>query len=76
VLFNFMRRPLIARNNNLDIRYSVFTSGGVTYSSPDYVIPQAKVAEIFDRFQLVIFPLVNPDGRQFSGGRSPAPASV
>jgi murein tripeptide amidase MpaA len=75
-LVSFARKLLIAGKNNLDVVYPSFTSGGITYSNPHYVIPKEAVAEILNRFNLIIFPLVNPDGRHFSmTGQTGTPTS-
>jgi len=66
-LLSFVGNLLRAESTDTDIVYPQFESGGVTYSAlPNYTIPKAEVHDIFDRFELIVLPLVNPDGRDFS----------
>ena len=65
-LVGFVKRLLTAMANGVDIVYPPFTSGGVTYSDPSYRIPAAEVTDIFDRFEIIVLPLINPDGRDVS----------
>jgi hypothetical protein len=65
-LIGFAKRLVESRAANADIVYPAFTTAGVTYSDPNYTIPAAEVADIFDRIELILLPLVNPDGRDFS----------
>jgi hypothetical protein len=65
-LVGFVQRLVTARANEVDIVYPAFTTGGVTYSDPNYRIPRADVLDIFDRFTVIVLPVVNPDGRDFT----------
>jgi Zinc carboxypeptidase len=66
-LVSFVGNLLRAKSTDTDIVYPQFESGGVTYSAvPNYTIPKAEIHDIFDRFELIVLPLVNPDGRDFS----------
>lgn len=65
-LLGFAQRLLTARANASDIVYPEFVSGGITYSSPNYRITAAQVAGFFEKFDIIILPLVNPDGRDTS----------
>ena len=65
-LIGFAKRLVESRAANADIVYPAFTTAGVTYSDPNYTIPADEVADIFDRIELILLPLVNPDGRDFS----------
>jgi hypothetical protein len=65
-LVSFVGRLLTSRSNEVDIVYPKFVSGGVPYSEPNYRIPKAEVLDIFDRFELIVLPSTNPDGRDFS----------
>ncbi|CAN5539217.1 hypothetical protein BH09ACT7_BH09ACT7_35380 [soil metagenome] len=65
-LVGFVDRLLHSRRFGTDIVYPAFTSAGIIYSDPNYTIPADEVADIFDRFELIVLPLVNPDGRDFS----------
>lgn len=65
-LIDFISRILTARRSLSDVVYQPLVVDGVTYSDPPYVIDKSAVAKIFSRFNLIILPLVNPDGREFS----------
>ena len=66
-LVSFVGKLLWARAQDEDIVYPEFESAGVTYSKdPSYTIPKETVTDIFGRFELIVLPLVNPDGRDFS----------
>jgi hypothetical protein len=66
-LVSFVRKLLTSRRTHVDIVYPEFKSGGVKYSIlPNYTIPSEQVRDIFDRFELFVLPVVNPDGRDFS----------
>ncbi|WP_433684665.1 M14 family zinc carboxypeptidase [Nocardia sp. CA-119907] len=65
-LLGFAQRLLTARANASDIVYPEFVSGGISYSSPNYRITAAQIAGFFKKFELIILPLVNPDGRDTS----------
>jgi hypothetical protein len=65
-LVGFVTRLLTARASGADIVYPAFTTGGITYSDPNYRVAAAEVARIFERFRLIVLPLVNPDGRDVS----------
>ena len=66
-LVSFVGNLLRAKSTGTDIVYPQFESGGVISSAvPNYTIPKAEVHDIFDRFELIVLPLVNSDGRDFS----------
>jgi murein tripeptide amidase MpaA len=65
-LLSFTRRLLNANHTGTDIAYPTVVINGVTYCNPPYVVRAAEVRAIFERFTVFVFPLVNPDGRQFS----------
>jgi murein tripeptide amidase MpaA len=65
-LVSFAKRILQTQQSGNDIVYPTIVINGVPYSSPPYTITANQVSAILDEFRLLIFPLVNPDGRQFS----------
>jgi Zinc carboxypeptidase len=65
-ILSFATRLLTAHKTGTDIIYPTFTSGGVTYGNPNYRVTAGQVSTILARFNLIILPLVNPDGRDFS----------
>ncbi len=65
-LLSFVKRLVRAHAAGADIVYPAFTSGGVTYSDPNYRVTALEVAAILDRINLFVVPVVNPDGRDFS----------
>ena len=65
-LVDFATNLVTHRASGEDLIYGGFTTKGVRYCDPPYVIESVRLATIFENFQIVILPVVNPDGRDFS----------
>nr|WP_231737564.1 M14 family zinc carboxypeptidase [Mycobacterium sp. IS-1742] len=73
-LLRFAEKLAEAKTFARDIVYPRFESGGVPYENPaddahgkaPYVVAAADVAAILRRFDVIVLPLVNPDGRWVS----------
>jgi murein tripeptide amidase MpaA len=71
-LLHFAEMLVEAKKNARGVVYPTGFAGGVTYENPDnpenspYVVSAQDVRAIFDRFDIIVLPLVNPDGRWVS----------
>lgn len=73
-LLSFAEKLAEAKTLARDIVYPRFESNGVPYENPSngahdkapYVVAAADVAAILRRFDIIVLPLVNPDGRWVS----------
>jgi murein tripeptide amidase MpaA len=63
-LLSFVERLLAAYDAGADVSYPAFRSAdGVTFDA--FTVPFTEVQSIVERVNLVVAPLVNPDGRDF-----------
>ncbi|WP_240760740.1 M14 family zinc carboxypeptidase [Mycolicibacterium sp. CR10] len=72
-LLHFAELLVEAKKNSRGVAYPTGYADGVYYENPDnpenspYVVSAQDVRKIFDRFDIIVLPLVNPDSRWVSG---------
>ncbi len=63
-LVSFVEKLLAAYDAGTDVTYPAFTgTSGVVY--PAFTVTNAEVRSVVERLDLIVAPLVNPDGRDF-----------
>jgi murein tripeptide amidase MpaA len=63
-LVSFAERLLAAYDTATDVTYPAFTSAdGIVFDA--FTVTAAEVSSVVERLNLVVAPLVNPDGREF-----------